>query len=185
MFFDSDWIVFRFIFADPAVRGAMGCSQKRLKLVWRYHQLLSGFLTYGHLPRVSRQPRLSSNDKINNDMIPGGCVKISWHLPYSCLKPRESSARRPSMKVATSHRLKWAPFTPNVVGRIAQHIRKLEGMKKGKNEVCFCRIFFKIGRTILCSLFIAAVYISLIVTWEGNLDMSLKQGCFTIGLFSI
>ena len=32
------------------------------------HQLLSGFLANGHLARVSR---LSANDKIDNEMVPG------------------------------------------------------------------------------------------------------------------
>ena len=43
----------------PVVHGAMGCSQKSFKLVWRCHQLLSGFLAKGHYPRVSRQSRRS------------------------------------------------------------------------------------------------------------------------------
>ena len=41
------------------VHGAMSCSQKSFKLVWRCHQLLFGFLTKGHLHRVSRQSLLS------------------------------------------------------------------------------------------------------------------------------
>ena len=45
--------------SHPAVHGAMGCGQKSFKLVWRCHQLLSGFLAKGHLPRVSRQSRRS------------------------------------------------------------------------------------------------------------------------------
>ena len=36
------------------------------KQVWRYHQLLHGFLAIGQLPRVSRQSRLSGD----NEMIP-------------------------------------------------------------------------------------------------------------------
>ena len=35
------------------------------------HQLLSGFLANGHLPRVSRQTHLSAKDKGDNEMIPG------------------------------------------------------------------------------------------------------------------
>ena len=31
------------------------------------------------------------------------------------------------MGCATSHRLKWCPFPPNEVGRIAQHVRRGEG----------------------------------------------------------
>ena len=51
--------------------GAMGCGQKCFKVVWRCHQLLSGFLTNGTLPRVPRQSRLSVNDKGDNDVVPG------------------------------------------------------------------------------------------------------------------
>ena len=49
----------------------MGCGQKSLKLVWRYYQLLSRFLANGHLHRVSRQLRLSADDKGENEMIQG------------------------------------------------------------------------------------------------------------------
>ena len=41
------------------------------KLVWRCHHLLSGFLANVHLLRVSRKSRLSTNDKGDNEMIPG------------------------------------------------------------------------------------------------------------------
>ena len=51
------WIVH--IPSVPAVHGAIGCSQKSFKLVWRCHQVLPGFLTEGHLPRVPRQSRVS------------------------------------------------------------------------------------------------------------------------------
>ena len=53
------------------VHGAMGCSQSSFMLVWRYHQLMSGFLANDHLPRVSRQSPLSVNDKDANEMRPG------------------------------------------------------------------------------------------------------------------
>ena len=53
---------------SPAVHVAMGCGQRSSKLVWRCHQLLSGFLAQDHFPRVSRQSRLSAND---NELIPG------------------------------------------------------------------------------------------------------------------
>ena len=32
------------------------------------------------------------------------------------------------------HRLKWGPFSPNEVGRIAQHVSKGEGRKEGKQK---------------------------------------------------
>ena len=46
-------------------------AKKSFKLMWRCHQLLSGFLANGHLPRVSRQSCLLTNDKSENEMIPG------------------------------------------------------------------------------------------------------------------
>ena len=47
----------RDVLVCPAVHGAMGCSQKSFKPVWRCHQFLSGFIGKGYLPRVSRQSR--------------------------------------------------------------------------------------------------------------------------------
>ena len=41
------------------VNGTIGCVQKSFMLVWRCHQLPSGFLAKGHLQRVSRQSRRS------------------------------------------------------------------------------------------------------------------------------
>ena len=49
------------------VHEAMGCCQKSFKLVWWCHQLLSGFLSKGHLLQISR---LSVIDKDDNEMIP-------------------------------------------------------------------------------------------------------------------
>ena len=40
---------------------------------------------------------------------------------------------------ATSHRFKWGPFSPNEVGRIAQHFRKGEGRKGEYNLVPFIK----------------------------------------------
>ena len=46
-------------------------ARKSFKLEYRCHQLLSGFLAKGHLPRVSRQLPLSANDKGDNKIISG------------------------------------------------------------------------------------------------------------------
>jgi hypothetical protein len=43
-------------------------AKKSFKLVWRCHQLLSGFLANDLLPRVSRQSPKYNGD---NEMIPG------------------------------------------------------------------------------------------------------------------
>jgi hypothetical protein len=56
----------------PVVHGVMGGWQKSFKVMWRCHQLLFRFLANGRLPRVSRQSRLSTNDKGDN-----GAVRIS------------------------------------------------------------------------------------------------------------
>ena len=54
---------------ELAVHVAIDCGHKKnFKLVWRCHQLLSGFLIKGHLPRASLQ---SNNDKGDNEMISG------------------------------------------------------------------------------------------------------------------
>ena len=54
----------RSVFAVPTVHGAMDCGQENFKLVWPCHQLLFGLLAEDHLPRVSRQSRLSANDRV-------------------------------------------------------------------------------------------------------------------------
>ena len=41
----------------------MGCGQKRFKLVWRCHKLLSGFLSKGHLPSVTSVTSIA-NDRV-------------------------------------------------------------------------------------------------------------------------
>ena len=56
-----------------SVHGAMGCGQKSLGLVWRCHQLLSGFLAKGHLPRMSRQSHVFI------------CVYVGYGIMYVCM----------------------------------------------------------------------------------------------------
>ena len=57
------WILFpqnnTTLYWGLVVHGAMGCGQKIFQLVWRCHQLLSGFIAKGHLPecRVSHVGR--------------------------------------------------------------------------------------------------------------------------------
>ena len=70
--------------------------------MWRCHQLLSGVLGNGHLPRVQRQSRLSASDKGENDIIQRTLVQISWHLTYSRGTLRKTSARGPSMRAVRS-----------------------------------------------------------------------------------
>ena len=45
----------------------MSRKKKNIMFVWRCHQLMSGFLANGHLPR---QLRLSDSDKADNEAKP-------------------------------------------------------------------------------------------------------------------
>ena len=59
--------------------------------MWRCHQLLSGFLAEGHLPRVSRQSRRSLMIRV--------IMRWSWWLCTDLLAfalPQKTSTRRPS-----------------------------------------------------------------------------------------
>ena len=66
------------------LHAGMAWDQKRLMQVWRCRRLLSGCITKGHLPRVSRQSRLSV-DKGKNEMIPVAVHKY----PGICLMAEE------------------------------------------------------------------------------------------------
>ena len=79
------------------VHGAMGCGQKSFKLVWRCHQLLSGFLAKGYLPRLSRQSRLSTNDRVVIRWYRGLCTDL-LAFALQLRKTRKTSARRRLMK---------------------------------------------------------------------------------------
>ena len=61
------------------------------KLVWRCHQLLSGFLIKGHLPQMSRQPCRSLIIRVIMKWSRGLCTDI---LAFA-LQLRKTSARRP------------------------------------------------------------------------------------------
>ena len=52
----------------------LSMEPKSFKLVWRYCQILSGFLVNGHLPRVSRLSRFSANDKDDKIWYLGLCT---------------------------------------------------------------------------------------------------------------
>ena len=99
-----------------------------LQLVWRWYQLLSGLLVNSHMPRVSRQSRLSL--MINVIMMILGTPHRS---PGIYLKAEENPGK-PKLETvdegcANIHRLKWRPLPPNRIGRIAQHVRKGEWRK--------------------------------------------------------
>ena len=67
----------------PAVHGGMGCSQKSFKVVWRCHQLPSGFLVNDTLRRVLR---LSANDKGDNEITSGAM----YRYPSIYITPEEN-----------------------------------------------------------------------------------------------
>ena len=71
---------------NAAFHGAMGCGQKSFKIVWWCHELLSGFLAKGNLPRASSQPRWSLMIRV--------IMKLSWglctDLLASALQPRKT-----------------------------------------------------------------------------------------------
>ena len=72
-------------------------AAKIFKLVWRRHQLLSGFLTNVNFLSVTSVPSVA-NDRDDNDMMPGAenrSLGISYRAGEN---PRKNSARRPSMK---------------------------------------------------------------------------------------
>ena len=56
--------------------GTKGCEQESFKLVWRCHQLLSGFLAKGHLPRVLRQSRRSLMIRVIMKWLRGLCTDV-------------------------------------------------------------------------------------------------------------
>ena len=98
-----------------------GCGQKSFKLVWWCHWLLSGFLAKGLTPSVTSLTSVA-NDKSDNEMIPGAVHRS----PGICLQAEENLGK-PQLGdrgCSTSHLLKWGPFSPNEVGRIAQHVKK-------------------------------------------------------------
>ena len=100
-------------------------SKKTFKLVRRCHQLLSGFVRKGHLPRVSRQ---SANDKDDNEMNRWHCKDILAFTLWQ-RETQKSQLEYLMMMTAISHRLKWGLLPTNEVGRIAQHLKGREGSK--------------------------------------------------------
>ena len=98
-------------------------------LMWQFHLLLSGFLANSHLSQVSHQSHLLDNDKGDNEVKSGAVHKF----PSIYLAAEENSRkfRRLSAEgCVTSHCLKWGPFPPNDVSRVAQTVREEEGSKQ-------------------------------------------------------
>jgi hypothetical protein len=98
--------------------------------LWRCHQFMSGFLTKGHLSRVSSQSRLSANDKGDNEMMP----RAVHRSPDTYLKGEQNKGEHLLGGYTTRHRLKWGFLPPNEVGRIAQNVTKGKGRKERENN---------------------------------------------------
>ena len=77
-------------------------KKKKLQLVWRCHQLLSGFLSKDHFPRVS-----VANDKGDNEIILGAV-----HRSHGICLTAEENPRKPQL----GYRVFW----------ILQNIKKLK-----------------------------------------------------------
>ena len=106
------YLVWNGKFPLPLVHGVMGCGQKSFKLVWRCHQLLSGFLIKGHSARVLRRSRMSANDRMIMRWYRGLCTDL---LGFT-LKLRKTSARWPSMKAGHFKRFSQQPMAPWTTG---------------------------------------------------------------------
>ena len=79
-------------FTRPAVHGDVGCGQKKnFRLVWQCHQLLSRFLTKGHLPGVSSQSHWSLMISVTMKSSQGLCTDL---LEFAL--PCKTSVRRSS-----------------------------------------------------------------------------------------
>ena len=82
---------------------------------------------------MPRQSRLSTNNKGDNEMISGAVLRPPGVYIIAEENPDKTSAMRPTIKDVTNHLLKWGPLPPNEVGRVAQHTRKGEERKDGKD----------------------------------------------------
>ena len=72
------------------VHGAISFGQESFMLMCLYYQLISGFLSDDHLPRVSCQSGVSVGDKSDNVMIP----VIVERCPGIYFKAEENRVKR-------------------------------------------------------------------------------------------
>ena len=116
------------------IHGDMGYSQKRFMLMCRWHQHLSEFLAKGHLPQVSRQSRRSLMIRVIMKWSRQLCTDLlafALHLRKTLRKSQLGDRLMKGMCDQSSP----GPFPPNEVGMIAQHVRKGEVRKEGKDGV--------------------------------------------------
>ena len=119
-------------------------TKKNFQLVWRCHQLLSGFLAKGHLPRVSRQSRRLLMIRV--------IMKWSWGLCTDllefALQPMKTSARRSSDDGAVRPLIasNGVPFLQmRLVGSHSTSGREKEGSKE---RMGWDFVFFNIPRYV-------------------------------------
>ena len=79
----------------PTIQGTTDSGQKNVKLMWRCHQLLSGFLDNGNLSRVSRQSCLSANNREITRLNRWLCTDL-LEFTLRLAKTPVTSAREPS-----------------------------------------------------------------------------------------
>ena len=82
-------------------------------------------------------PRVTSvtNDKGDNEMILGAVHKSPGICFTAEENPRKPQLGDRLMKgLCDRNRLKWGPFPPNEVGRIAEHIKKVRRKGRGGNS---------------------------------------------------
>ena len=88
---------------------AICCGQKKksFQLVWRCHQLLSGYLTKGPLPRFTH---LSANDKGDNEVIQGS-LRRSHGIYFTAHEtPRKHQPGESDKSCETSDRSNVIPY---------------------------------------------------------------------------
>ena len=96
--------------------------KKSFMLVWCYHQL--------HLPQLSCQSRLLTNDTGDNEMILGAMHRTSGIYLKVEENPRNRSKENVWWRLCNQS---WGPLPTNDINMIAQHIREGEGRKAEKD----------------------------------------------------
>ena len=96
---------------------SMCCDQKSFMQVWWSHELPSGFLANGNLPKVSGL----SDEKGNKEVKP----ETAHSPPDLCLTNEENPGKHVKKQFedcATSHHPKWGPLLPNDLHMIRMKI---------------------------------------------------------------
>ena len=111
----------------------------------RYHQLLSGFLANGHLSRVLRQSRLSTDDKGDNEMILEAVPRSPGIYVGAEKKPRKTQLGNRLMKafrtVIASNGITYLQMRS--VGSHSMIRKENEGMKGVVEIVSYSSVYIK------------------------------------------